>query len=518
MEQDQEIPRLTSKTKGKKRKACDRCVRLKKACSQGYPCEGCREKKDACTLDGVAQGLRGHEDEEETPSQPNSGVSVATEHAKLDAWHDEDQINHNGLVFDQPDPGTDIEFLMEDERSWDFLNHWSLDLEESRRNPSARSVEHLLGVNNGQETEEIRQFAPEFDLAELGKFPFLARFTTETGFVKSFECGTLAERQAIVREIRNHEYNLKSQVANSGGHTQSLLSNPDIGPISPPRLGFDSRWDNQYFNSTTLQPGPHQFQPAKESHNILQSMDIPMSPSIAFQSNVEVLHDSQESETLWSAWLSDSLAHKTYEIVDRIKDITLYRLRGSKIAINWSPPVERMCLDFFSPPNIRKHLALFWSCWYPNCPIIHRPSFEATRASPLLIASMVLLGACISPDNRDHAGANIWLNSVEEMIFSCEEFCDEINASMGNSTLEILAMQRRLEALHAAYFISLVQNWEGSEESRRRIRRHRYNAIIAVSWSSQSLADLFSCSYKLLTSRLRGSKSLLGILEYRMQR
>ncbi|KAF4781083.1 hypothetical protein HER10_EVM0003162 [Colletotrichum scovillei] len=145
-----------------------------------------------------------------------------------------------------------------------------------------------------------------------------------------------------------------------------------------------------------------------------------------------------------------------------LKDITISKPRGSKINISWSGSIEFSCHNFFSPQRLQDNLELFWSCWYPNCPIIHKPSFSTFNASPLLIAAMAVLGACLSPSPSVRANANIWFNSVEELAFLDEALLDESITVDDSVSCDDDAVYRRLEAIQAAYLVCLIQYWEGT--------------------------------------------------------
>ncbi|KAK1727994.1 uncharacterized protein BDZ83DRAFT_665526, partial [Colletotrichum acutatum] len=170
----------------------------------------------------------------------------------------------------------------------------------------------------------------------------------------------------------------------------------------------------------------------------------------------------------------------TFKIVAMLKDITISKPRGSKINISWSSSIEFSCHNFFSPQRLQDNLELFWSCWYPNCPIIHKPSFSTSNASPMLIAAMAVLGACLSPSPSVRANANIWFNSVEELAFLDEALLDESITVDDSISCDDDAVYRRLEAIQAAYLVCLIQYWEGVKPSKRRIRRNRYAVVLDV--------------------------------------
>ncbi|KAF5715830.1 hypothetical protein FGLOB1_2867 [Fusarium globosum] len=178
-----------------------------------------------------------------------------------------------------------------------------------------------------------------------------------------------------------------------------------------------------------------------------------------------------------------TLAAKTREIVSMMKrSMTRTRL-CSDAGIEWSPVVEKACLDFFSPRNLHRFLRLFWSGWYPNSPIIHKPTFNTEAEPPGLIASMTVLGACLSPDSDDCVRAMAWLTPVEEAVFADDILYDDSIIASSQLVGDESVVWDKLKALHAAYFICIAQNWEGSKEGRQRVRKDRYSRIVSIARS-----------------------------------
>ncbi|KAM5387476.1 hypothetical protein ACJA88_001828 [Fusarium oxysporum] len=149
----------------------------------------------------------------------------------------------------------------------------------------------------------------------------------------------------------------------------------------------------------------------------------------------------------------------------------------------WSPIVEKACLDFFSPSNLHRFLRLFWSGWYPNSPIIHKPTFNSEAEPPGLIASMAVLGACLSPDSNDCVRAMAWLTPVEEVVFADNILYDDSIIASPNLVGDEAVVWDKLKALHAAYFICIAQNWEGSKKGRQRVQKDRYSRIVSIARS-----------------------------------
>ena len=76
----------------------------------------------------------------------------------------------------------------------------------------------------------------------------------------------------------------------------------------------------------------------------------------------------------------------------------------------------------------------------------------------------------------------MWFNCVEEMVFTDDDFCSDVEPSNETSELvSAVAGWRKLQALQASYVVCLYQNWDGVDASKRRIRRHRFSTVVSVS-------------------------------------
>lgn len=174
--------------------------------------------------------------------------------------------------------------------------------------------------------------------------------------------------------------------------------------------------------------------------------------------------------------VSDGLALKSREIVKILQSMSSSRHKDDSISMEWSPVVSERCSTFFSPRNIRRFLEYFWSLWYPHCPIVHKPLFHAPSASLPLLCVMLIIGACLSPQERDTEAAREWMDSAEELIFSHECFKGEATAGQ---TTEV-CMKDKLQCLQASYLVCSLQKREGSVEAQARSRRHRHASMVAV--------------------------------------
>ncbi|CAK7221897.1 hypothetical protein SBRCBS47491_004686 [Sporothrix bragantina] len=320
----------------------------------------------------------------------------------------------------------------------------------------------------------------EVDLSALCEFSFLERITRTTGLVDSFHCGSQDQRRTIAQ----------------AGHDKIL------------GLGRSSGWSASDFATVRRPTG--------------------WSPL-----GIGQVLDADENTRLLA---------KTHDIVSQIREASLRmqqtrvppkKRKGKNVAGPdkelWSPAMEALCYEFFRPANIHTCLALFWSFWYPNSPTVHGPSFEPATAPAMLLASMVLVGACLAPDERGNGGRrglravpNLWFDAVEEMVFQEDQELDDDNddeAGDGDSSDDNndgtrrttkekescqdcdhedcedaaanneLAWQnsthtarRRAQVarLQAAFLVCLYQTWEGAPRGRRRARQTRYTAVIAL--------------------------------------
>lgn len=308
-------------------------------------------------------------------------------------------------------------------------------------------------------------------------FPFLTRFLQYGGLLDSFECGSLSERQQIISPQLRRRYTRKGDTTLDLGkcsddndpaiNIQDLPS--EIGPVDVASPSFSEA----LFTRTECRP---HFQ-----YTQMLLMDAsPPDDLINLTPNV-MMDDQSHSTTTRSTGIPGVYQSTAVKIVRMIKDVAFLKPRGSKIPIDWSPVIEQACLEFFSPLNIEKFLILFWSCWYANCPILHKPTFMAETRSPALVASLALIGACVSPDPADRIRASVWFDNVEEVVFSDEFLQDESIELSHDSVYDDPNIWGRLDALQAAFHICILQNWEGSMESKRRIRRYRYTTVVAVS-------------------------------------
>ena len=176
-----------------------------------------------------------------------------------------------------------------------------------------------------------------------------------------------------------------------------------------------------------------------------------------------------------------ALLPKTIEIVSNIQSTTTTTdttITASSIP-SWTTETHNAATHFFSPANIHRFLTFFWAVWYPNCPIVHRPFFDPSTASPALLAVIVIIGACLSPDEEDGRMARKWMDAVEIMTFR-QEWFGENKVDVPRIDDHEKKWKSRLECIQTAYLVCSLQKREGSFEAQGRVRRYRHAMMVTV--------------------------------------
>ncbi|KAJ5520380.1 hypothetical protein N7463_000833 [Penicillium fimorum] len=390
----------TSRT-STRRRACDRCVRQKKACSSHQPCHSCAKRGAQCWYPTDAGSL----------SRPIH--QSPTKNTTKD--------QHVNLQPANLPPSTS-----------NTMMPWGLTMEDLQ-NFGTSPVDTFFDPTSMQNTSPIW---PEF-LALASESPatfeqpvssdsprkslhFLDKFTSHTGLVSSFDCGTHEQREQVAASL-----------------DQQILSQTQQRITSLAAL----------------------------------SMDAP-SPLI-----LEYNSDTSSTSDFPLGWFNDPLFLKTHEILLLIEEVVTIKPRNSSVTLDWSSALKDACVHFFSPSNIRRFLGFYWAIWHPNVNFVHRPTFDMLAAKPTALAAMALMGACVSPDMPDNEDARTWFNCVEEMVFIDDDF----NSDLTYQPSEKMAMQRRkIQAVQAAYIVCLYQNWEGTDASKSRIRRYRFATLVST--------------------------------------
>ncbi|KIW89239.1 uncharacterized protein Z519_10092 [Cladophialophora bantiana CBS 173.52] len=455
------------------RTACDRCARLKRACDSMRPCRNCAEKKETCSYTWL---------QDHTPE-------IDLEHA-LEAGHERDCSTlstslpfpyTSALQATWPEDRTEPQSPPDDFRTHTYLPPGSLD-------PASDDMESSWAVTDGLSPDnDFSTLALGTDFVERERdpresFSFLIRFTrNDEGMGGAFAIDTEALREILPEpSLSEKDSDGLSEVAEYGG---SLPFNnrylPEGRQIFP-----HGGWDHLADTVSATNPG-RPVQLPLESFATSQWVELSTGQNASFEGLRSNSTRGSHSLTRSSTDCESKYRHlsiKSHQIFTAIKKMSLSGQGVESInrtgADDWSPFLERECVDFFRPANLHRFHEYFWTLWYPNCPTIHKPSFDATTAPHQLLAAMALIGASLSPYASDHSRAKLWFDVVEKLVFYDERTYNVDEGSCIPCFPDQL--EARLRALQAAYAVCLYQNWEGGDAAKGRIRRQRYSMVISV--------------------------------------
>ncbi|KAE8154120.1 hypothetical protein BDV25DRAFT_136266 [Aspergillus avenaceus] len=267
------------------------------------------------------------------------------------------------------------------------------------------------------------QLLPDsIDVAE--RLEFLAYFTSAKGMATFLDQDTLKQRQKILidHEKREDPHGFVDDPTGQGGHAflEHAFLNSSTNPL------------------TTIEPSLTLAVPESETHGL-----------------------------------------KSEEIICRLQLLIVGKSDNSIINLHWTPSIEMSCRALFASENVCRFLDYFWSLWYPNCPIVHRPLFDFQTAHPVLVCVMVIIGACLSPHEEDGFLAKTWLDSVEELVFSSEILPQR--PTLPTSDMEdVESKKKRVECIQMTYLVCSLQKREGSVEAQTRIRRYRHATLVSL--------------------------------------
>jgi hypothetical protein len=150
-----------------------------------------------------------------------------------------------------------------------------------------------------------------------------------------------------------------------------------------------------------------------------------------------------------------------------------------------------------SPAQAHRALTRYFESWHRICRIVHRPTFTVDTAPDVVLIAVLILGAMYLPDEEDRKKTLSVIDFVEDYIFSEEPF----SLGMAEQTGMRVDDSPGFHFLQAAFLIVVTQYWTGSESSRRRVSRARFDCVIEVeSRSSTAYCDVVTLiiDYRLL--------------------
>ncbi|KAL3480445.1 hypothetical protein BJX99DRAFT_244215 [Aspergillus californicus] len=248
--------------------------------------------------------------------------------------------------------------------------------------------------------------------------------------------------------------------------------------ITAERLDFLANFTSENGMGTFLAP-----ETLKERQKLILQHELDTVHQTSIESNIVLphTHTIEPSMLHINSTDLDPLTARTHEILHHFHAIVTLKTDKSIVKLDWTTETETTCRSFFSSNNITRFLEYFWSLWYPNCPFVHRASFNPQTAPPALLCVMVTIGACMSPHPDDAGIAKIWLDCVEELAFSDGSFREETTRSSSVIADQYIERKKkRLECIQTAYLVCSLQKREGSAEARARVRRYRHATMVML--------------------------------------
>jgi hypothetical protein len=129
-----------------------------------------------------------------------------------------------------------------------------------------------------------------------------------------------------------------------------------------------------------------------------------------------------------------------------------------------------------SPAQAHRALSRYFESWHRICRIIHRPTFTSDTAPDVVLIAVIILGAMYLPNEEDRKRTLSVIDFVEEYIFSQEPFSSDAAAQ----NIANVDDNPSFYFLQAAFLIVVTQYWTGSERSRRRVSKVRFDRVIEV--------------------------------------
>lgn len=273
-------------------------------------------------------------------------------------------------------------------------------------------------------------------------FSFLLTFTRNEGIVPVFESDTVLQQLKKASEAMLER---SKQFCYETWNDESLRTNSHLSTLAQNVLD-----------------------PALDIENVMEfseglSSSPPPGPVYSLGQHSSVFHQN--------TWADDPLAAKSLELVRALQSFE---------PNSWSLAMELECAHFFSPPKVRIFLEAYWSIWSPHWPALHRPTFDPLATPLPLLAALIIVGACHSPNPVDREDAKHWYDAVEDLVY-CHLNCLSVKWTSDKLWLRKKSNQRQvIQAIQAAYAVSVYQNWNGTITAQSRTRRERWDTLVNV--------------------------------------
>jgi hypothetical protein len=465
--------------RGRKLRACETCVQRKKRCNYESPCSYCRSKNISCRYKLSALAKTG-----EAECQPACAVDLVSPdnvRASLDIIITSSSTTTSGWE-SQEGFGCDLRDLSQNSGNLEALeNRQTID-----RQGDARFGQLQPYGSTYTPEPALTLFSSTFLQLPTGparprRMIFLCNFTTSKGIAPLFNFAFSHSRHKSRKSVAQYqkpfpESGNQFQTSSLQSHLTATLQDSLFPGVETSQYSEHPADSQESRVNSNLEGGYSDLIPLMDDSGSGSCLD-PVFAFTSFNDGVNALN-----------WVADPLFLRSRDILVNFQKIAAKHSFGSAVPLLEVPIPEisstynSRCLRFFSPPNLRRFIDIYWDDWHPHCPIIHRPSFDIAKVPAALITTMALMGAALSPHATDLEMAREWFQPADEIAFhDCQDY-----RKNGLSEAELseeeswVSRESKPYALQAAFLICCLQNWEGDARAKTRIRRRRYIDLVDV--------------------------------------
>lgn len=149
------------------------------------------------------------------------------------------------------------------------------------------------------------------------------------------------------------------------------------------------------------------------------------------------------------------------------------------------------CLNFLlTADKISRFIPMYFRNWHLNCPMIHKPSFDPSKAPVALVIGVIFVGAMYSKDQAERLAAKKLVDIAELVVFDGEIFSFEMEIirclqsdSPAPAPSAASSEEQDWEAfqeLQAGFLMVVAQYWAGPLIPKRRALESRLGDVIKV--------------------------------------
>ncbi|TEY36663.1 hypothetical protein BOTCAL_0544g00070 [Botryotinia calthae] len=216
--------------------------------------------------------------------------------------------------------------------------------------------------------------------------------------------------------------------------------------------------------SSSLMPNFSLFAFPGELEDLMQSNALPILDDFIWDGDFNNLPINSSLRS------SSQLEYRLQELISKLS-VTHQRL--SDFCDEDLPPFsEEIKNVLFTVPNLIDFTRLFFDHWYPNCPIIHQPTYNLDTVSLPLLFVVFLIGAAYSSPRDTATLAKECGTLCEEFVFENEELKEMLRSDQYSEK------STSLQVIQAAFLVSVLRNWQNGELARKKMRNGRFSDIV----------------------------------------